>query len=337
MNYFLDTGYLNFEKIIKRPMPFQLVIAARGTGKTYAGVKYLLERKTENKFIFMRRTQTQLDMIKDAAMSPFTVVDNTICTQNVNKYVSGVYRGEADDKGIIKPQGAPIGYCMALSTISNIRGFNTADVDIILFDEITGEEHERPIKGERGGIVFNMYETINRNRELDGKPPVKLIMFCNSDRIDAAILDALNISDIVRKMSETGSNMYENERRGLGVYMVGDSPISKRKAETALYKMAENDNFKAMALDNKFIFDGENIKSLPLAEYKPLVSGGGITITRHKDNNAYYIIDNEILNARSADYINKNYKAKMYRAAKKNGIYFQNLKAKNAYLQIFGK
>ena len=314
------------EKILNRPFPFQLVISARGTGKTYSGIEYLLNKG--EKFIFMRRTQTQIDMIRDAETSPFIVNDPNIIIKPINKYIAGVYRGEENTDGIIEASGKPIGLCMALSTISNIRGFSTADVKIIMFDEITGEEHERMLKGERGKIIYNMYETINRNRELKGEPPVKLVMFCNSDRIDAPILDALNVSDILRKMQESGNNCYENVSRGLGVYMIGESPISLRKQETALYKMAEDEEFKRMALDNKFTYYNDDIQSMPLAEFKRCTSGGGISIFKHKDNGCYYITDAVFGTPESEEYIIKNYRAKLNIAVKRKKIYFQNLKAK---------
>ena len=332
MNYFLDSGYINIEKIIKRPFPFQLVISARGTGKTYSGIKYLLE--SGDKFIFMRRTQTQIDMIRDAQTSPFVVNDPNIIIKPINKYIAGVYKGEENADGIIDAVGKPIGLCMALSTISNIRGFSTADVKIILFDEITGEEHERMIKGERGKIIHNMYETINRNRELNGEPPVKLVMFCNSDRIDAPILDALNVSDIIRNMQEKNFNCYENASRGLGVYLVGESPISLKKTETALYKMAQDDEFKSMALENKFTIIDNDIKTMPLNEFTFLICGGGISLYRHKSNGSYYIIDSEKGTPQSTEVILKNYRGRINQSIKKQRLFFQNLRAKNKFYNM---
>lgn len=333
MDYFLDNGYIDIAKILNRPYTFQLVISARGTGKTYSGIKYLLDSK--QKFIFMRRTQTQIDMIRDTETSPFVVNDPEIVMRPINKYIVGVYHGAENSDGILEPAGKPIGLCMALSTISNIRGFSTADVKIILFDEITGEEHERMIKGERGKIIHNMYETINRNRELSGFPAVKLVMFCNSDRIDAPILDALNVSDIIRNMQEKGLNCYENDKRSLGVYLVGESPISLKKSDTALYRMAEDKEFKAMAIENKFAYYDKNIKSMPIKEFILLVSGGGITIYKHKDNGIYYITDSEKGETASPEIISKNFRSRMAQAVRRDKIYFQNLRARNKYCQLF--
>lgn len=332
MNYFLENGYIDIAKILNRPYTFQLVISARGTGKTYSGIKYLLDSK--QKFIFMRRTQTQIDMIRDTETSPFVVNDPNIVIKPINKYIAGVYNGEENSDGIIDAVGKPIGLCMALSTISNIRGFSTADVKIIMFDEITGEEHERMIKGERGKIIYNMYETINRNRELNGLEPVKLIMFCNSDRIDAPILDALNVSDIIRKMESGGYNCYENTNRRLGVYWIGESPISMRKKDTALYQMAQDEEFEKMAIENKFSYNQSDIKSMPLKEFHFLICGGGISIYKHKDNGNYYVIDSEQGTPQTAEIILKNYRGRINQAIKKQKIYYQNLRAKNKFYQI---
>jgi len=74
--------------------------------------------------------------------------------------------------------------------------------------------------------------------------------------------------------------------------MVKDSPISKKKAETALYKLAGDSDFTSMALDNAFVEDiADNIKTMPLAEYKPLVYVGELAIYQHKSRREIYVTD----------------------------------------------
>ena len=68
---YLESGYLNMEYIINLPVPFIFVLGGRGTGKTYGALKYLLDN--DKRFIMMRRTQTQVDMIKDSAFNPFKI------------------------------------------------------------------------------------------------------------------------------------------------------------------------------------------------------------------------------------------------------------------------
>ena len=67
---------------------------------------------------------------------------------------------------------------MALSTFGNLRGVDFSDVDMIFFDEFVPQKNARPIKAEAEAF-FNLYETVNRNRELDGRPPVRVLMLSN--------------------------------------------------------------------------------------------------------------------------------------------------------------
>ena len=246
MNLFLPSGYLDMEKIINIDASFIFVIGARGTGKTYGAVKYALDN--DIKFIFMRRKQIQVDLIKNDSFNPFNAVDPDLMMKNINKSLSGVYRSIFDEeKQKREPTGLPIGYILALTTVSNIRGFDASDVELIIYDEFIGEKHEKAIKDE-SGAVLNAYETINRNRELNGSPPVKMLLLANSNDLVNPVFTGLKLVKTAEKLQKSKENVYINKARGLAIVMVKDSPISKQKADTALYKLAgEGSDFSAMA------------------------------------------------------------------------------------------
>ena len=50
-NLFLENGYVDMARIIEQKYPFILMTGARGTGKTYGALKYVIEHKM--KFIYM--------------------------------------------------------------------------------------------------------------------------------------------------------------------------------------------------------------------------------------------------------------------------------------------
>lgn len=290
MNLFLKSGYLDMARIININTPWVCVIGARGTGKTYGAIKYALDSGMP--FIFMRRTQTQIDLIKNDSFSPFQAIDPTIVVRNINKNLTGVYRGEFDsEKQKLEPVGAPIGYLLALTTVSNIRGFDASGIDLIIYDEFIGEKHERAIKNE-GNAVLNAYETINRNRELQGKDPVKMILLANSNDLVNPLFVDLKLVKIAEKLQRSKENVYINNDRGISLVMVKDSPISRKKQQTALYKLAGDGDFSAMALSNDFVEDiGDNIKPMPITEYKPLVFVGELSIYQHKSRREVYVTD----------------------------------------------
>lgn len=277
---YLDNGYLNFEYIYNKPYPFTFVCGGRGIGKTFGALDYLLTH--EIKFMLLRRTQTQADMISNPDMSPFKALEEfhkkDYITNRIAKSISGVY---TEEKG-----GSPIAYIAALTTISNIRGFDAHDVEVILYDEFIPERHERTIKDE-GGALLNAYETVNRNRELKGEMPVKMICLSNSNRLDNPIYEAFDLIKVVKQMEKKCREEFYIDNRGIAVINIQHSPISDKKRETALYKVG-NIVFQSMALGNDYNFDASNIGSRNIQEYRPVASISGILIARHKSKGEFY-------------------------------------------------
>lgn len=288
---FTKEGYIDFSYILKNPSPFIFIVGGRGSGKTYGAIKYALENGRP--FFFMRRTQTQIDLIKNDSFSPFKAVDESIVVASINKNLSGIYRGSQNSDGTWQAAGAPVGYMCALSTISNIRGFDASDVDLIIYDEFIGEAHERPIKNE-GQAFLNAYETINRNRELNGAEPVKVLALANSNNLANPLFVELQLVTPVEKMLRAGEDKkftsYINESRGVSVYMVNSSPILEAKQKTALYKLSGDSEFSAMALKNEFTAEEmDHIRSEDLKPYRLICCVGEFSVYRKKDNKNYYI------------------------------------------------
>lgn len=287
---FTKEGYIDFKYIMRDASPFVFIVGGRGSGKTYGAIQYALrENRT---FFFMRRTQTQIDLIKNDSFSPFKAVDESIVVSSINKNLTGVYRGSQNSDGTWTPAGAPIGFMCALSTISNIRGFDASSVDLIIYDEFIGEAHERPIKNE-GQAFLNAYETINRNRELNGAEPVKVLALANSNSLANPIFVELQLVTPVEKMLRSGDAKwytYKNAARGVSVYMVNHSPILEAKQQTALYKLSGDSEFSAMALHNEFTAEElDHIKTQDLKPYRLLCCVGEICVYKKKDNTGYYI------------------------------------------------
>ena len=178
MNYTKE-GYIDVDKTLEKDRStFIFMVGARGIGKTFGFLKYLIDKQI--KFIYMRRTQTQIDMIKSDELNPFKALRielgdaYSFMMKRDNKNITGVYRTVKDENGIEKPYGDPVAFMLALSTVSNIRGFDASDVDVLLYDEFISERHEKPIQSE-GTAFLNAIETIGRNRELKGRKPLKVI------------------------------------------------------------------------------------------------------------------------------------------------------------------
>ena len=280
MGLYLPNGYVDIRWILAQGLPFNFLVGGRGTGKTYGALKVVVEDHI--KFMLTRRTQAQIDIVTKNEFSPFKPINRDlgvdITAAKITKYNTGFYAEAGGD---------PIGYASALSTMSNLRGFDASDVQLWIFDEFIPERHERPIKNE-GAAFLNAYETMNRNRELQGHPPLKVLLLGNSNTLVSPILLELGLVDVVSAMRENDVDEYVNAERGVAVFVPHDSPISAKKAETALYRVA-SDKYKNMALENTFKGDDFcRTGKRPLNEYKPFVKIGIICIYKHKSKTEFY-------------------------------------------------
>ncbi len=297
--YYSKDGYIDVDKLYKEDKNvFKFIIGARGIGKTFGELRYWIDkvRGTGNKIVLMRRTQTQIDLIKTPELNPFLALeyelgsDYKFILKSINKNITGCYLTEYDPENNTYIPKELVCYLIALSTISNIRGFAGNDIVHVIYDEFTGELHERPISNE-GTAFLNAIETIGRNRELKGIEPLSVTCLSNSTMLANPIFIELKLVTACEKALNKKKDSVILPDRLVSIYMLHDSPISKAKAKTSLYKLAGNDsNFSAMSLHNDFnaeYFD--LIKSKNLKEYKPLCAVGEIVIYKHKSKREWYV------------------------------------------------
>lgn len=289
--------YINIWEYKDPLFPFQIFIGGRGTGKTFSGLSGALDLAPD-KFIFMRRTAQELDLMLDSdkygeGANPFKPVnkekDRNVGLTKIVKNLAGIYNREMVD-GKEKPVGSPIGYGVALSTISTIRGVDFSDCTDCIYDEFIPEKHVRRIKNE-GGALLNAYETICRNRELAGEPPLNLWMLANSNDIYNDIFIELGIVSDIERMVRRGSRDKYFKDRGLAVHLIGNnSDFVEAKSATALYKLTKGSQFADMALNNKFAYnDFSLIKHENIVGYRPVCSIGKAFIYAKKGDKALYV------------------------------------------------
>lgn len=287
--FYTPDGWINAAAVIDDPAPFCVCVGGRGIGKTFGILSEILKR--DMKFVYMRRTQAQIDAIKVKELNPFKAV-NDVCGTDVvsgalGKYMGGFWHSDKDGK----PSGESIGVAVALSTVSSIRGLSVEDIPICVFDEFIREPHEKRTKNEDSAFL-NCIETFNRNREFQGKPPMKFVLLSNSNDMDSAILDAIGALRPLDEMIRKRQSYRVLHDGALAIYRYLDSPISAKKRNTVLYKVSQNRDFAGMALDNEFSkANYENVQRCDLKQFQPLVSVGGMTVYEHKNERLYYVVD----------------------------------------------
>ena len=104
MKLYQDNGYVNIRGILSEKLPFNFVVGGRATGKTYTTLETVIE--DEIPFMYMRRTQSQADLINKKEFTPFKSLNRdkgwNIVTEQISKYNAGFYIDESDG-------GLPIG------------------------------------------------------------------------------------------------------------------------------------------------------------------------------------------------------------------------------------
>ena len=275
-----DSGFLDMGAVLAAPYPFIVVIGARGVGKTYGALKDVAIDHPRT-FIYFRRTRAIIELLMEPELQPFKRINSDFGDVIRPKYKKGIGRFM---------RGAQLlGYAAALSTFANVRGFDGSDIDVMIYDEFIPEPGEI-VRYNSYTALLNAYETINRNRELDGQDPLKLILLSNSDNIYNDIVAGLGIADDLYYMQQTGTAQREKDT-SLLLIRPAAKIFREKKAGTALYQSAGED-FKDVALDNRFTLDRpQNIKKRPAKEYIPIAAIAGVCFYKHKSEFKYYASD----------------------------------------------
>lgn len=282
MNLYNDDGWLNVAGINALKYPFVFCLGGRGIGKTYGNADAICNQYRGN-VLFLRRTKTEFDIVTSSAA-------NTFSEYNIQTGHDLHFENDVGYKMLVEG-GETIGVAAALSTFSNLRGggFGELQINMVIYDEFIPESHKNKIRNECD-VLLNMYETINRNRELFGRDPLKLRCYSNSTDISNPVFMGLGLVTMAEKMRRKGREMITDEKRGVALIMCNNSPISQRKRETALYRLSErNKSFFEMAIENKF--DNGLYPATPrkLIEYRCICNVGEISIYQHKSRNMWYV------------------------------------------------
>ncbi len=286
----MDTSKFYDIRKCKSDMPIKIIIGPRGCGKTYSVLDYMQEASTENsKFIYMRRDGTEVDSCSSEYGNPFKKLNmdkgydvRPIKIKRFNGFGIGRSTDQTDDND--EPIYEMIGYGVALSTFASMRSQDFSDVDRIFFEEFIPEKHKRKFKGE-GPALLNIYETVNRNRELFGEKPVELIMCANGIDLANPILLELGATSLISRMLANKQRRLTVPEKSLYIEVIPRTTISDLKEDTVLYHLANKD-FVEDALDTKF--RGADLdfvrKNINLRSYKPQFKYGDFVIFSNQEH-----------------------------------------------------
>lgn len=343
MNIYTKEGWLDAPHIAqiaeRNGINFIIIIGKRQVGKTYNVLKYMID--FDKRFLFMRRVKTELEMLEKNVNSPFEkICPNKIIFSKESDYTASIERIDQTEEG---DKLTRIAMGVALSTIGNIRGFNGDPYEEWVFDEFIPEEQLFKVRNEKDTFL-NAHTTVNGNRELEGRPCIRTWLLANSNNLNSGVLEALNISKEVERMSIRGEESRILKERGIMILLPESKQIiEKRKKIGGLYKAIggdSNSKFAKMAYENEFAYnDFSDVRGEPLREYNPLLTIGLLTIHLHKNAKRLYVTEKVKAKAKyqltdTDNGLNQfNRKFSDIRTAFLNGrVFFQDMHVKNIFL-----
>lgn len=287
-NLYTPEGWLNIPYLADQPAWLIVIIGKRQVGKTYGVLKYMLDNDIYH--ILLRRTTAELDTISASPdLNPYKVFEpehKTGLFKQAKKLCRICdYMLDSDGKAI---EGCQRGIATSLAEIAHIRGFNGDSFTDIVFDEFIPEKGVITRRTE-GDAFLNAYVTISGNRELAGRPPLRAWLLANTNNINSAILEALNLTDDVLYMRRKGREELLTDKGVLIVQPDSERVISQRK-ETALMKqISSKSDFYGMAIENAWSYDDSPyIKNMPLKGMQP-AWGYDDSIFAWKHPGGYYV------------------------------------------------
>ena len=305
------------------------VLSNRGGGKTFSMLNYITKKYQADgsQFIWIRRTQTELDLIKknmfkalehEGFTEPgqFSVAKDIITTGADNELTAG---------GIY-----------ALSKAFQFKSIAWPEVKYIVFDEFI-DERRRYLKNEVN-LLLSVIESVARMRN------VKVILLANSITKYNPYFDFFNLDH------DPDKEFQKDKKRSILIHNWRSQEYTKAKKETVFAKMLEGTEYGAFMFENENILDNDDfIKKVKVKTKEPIMSfifenqGFCCWYVETKTENMLYITLNENKNsARKVNFdeeMKENYHwlsrrstfvKNLRKTAERGAIYFESGRVKLA-------
>lgn len=292
---FNDGYYHVYKDVLDYPeCVFYIAWSFRGPGKTYGFLDWC--REEHIKFIYMKRTKDDIDLIAAASegkavevdASPFVPINrDNGCNIKPCLIKSGFgafydFDNDADKK-------APIGLLVALSTVKSVKGVDFSDCDFVCLDEFIPQPHEQVRKKEAKAFLSFLL-TVGRDRIARGKPPLKVFLFANTDQIACPITQEMEIIDHMAEMNHNRESIRYLEDRGILLHHIlpEEAPkVSEGHRNDGIFKAMKGTEWAKISYEGLFANnDFSNVKTLNIKNMAPYIH------IKYKDND-YYIYTNE--------------------------------------------
>lgn len=233
----VDTNiYWSINKLLTYNAMINIIIGERGVGKSYSTKKHVVKKaiKTGRKFIYMRRYETELDLM--------------LTNQNEEPFFKDIGK-DKDFEGIefdiqnkvAYANGKEIGYFMALSRQAHYKSIPYNDADFIIFDEVFIQSN-RYLKNEVTQFL-EFIETVGRLRD------IKVFLLSNFISIANPYFMAFDLS------LPYGKDVKLFKDGTIAVCYIKNEKYRAVKRETKFGKLIKNTAYERYAIDNEALND----------------------------------------------------------------------------------
>lgn len=283
----ISTLFYDIRQDLSPDIHFLVVIGGRGIGKTYSALDWLQE---EPNMLYVRNQADEIKLCCTYKGNPFkTLNKDKGYSYNFEtcKGMYNIYKETTVDGEIVKED---VGTGLSLATTGKTKGFDFSDSTRIVWDEFIPDP-DLVLRFDEGDAFLRFYETVNRNREILGNPPVQVVMLSNATQISSRALYSLRIADEVERMVRNGIRKMTIPQRGIRIVLPDATQLRELKEETALYKAAGKESkFSRNALNNEFTtMSLQNVKKRKLIEYKAICAYENMYLYKHKHRNEIYV------------------------------------------------
>lgn len=332
--------WFELRNYIDKIRPYTFIIGGRGIGKTFGTIDLFLDSDFmgDSPFIYMRNKSIQLKESASKFGNPFKKWNKLrgrsvkIVPEDEHFLICEDVLSEDKKKKI---DTKIFGYAVSLSTFENLRGVDLSDVKYVLFDEFI---ELSKLTFDQFATFSHFYETVNRDRELEGEEPLKIILLSNAQKLDNPILAKYGLITKIEDMIKNRREFLTSKDFSI---MLPKSNVSELKKDTALYRMTQGTEFYDEAINNSFANDSfTGVKKRKVIEYKGLAKIDDMYIYKHKHDAHYYITFTRCLNV--PEFSSKDqrmlfmhhYGLHLIEMYAVNRLYFENFTIKSKIMNI---
>lgn len=273
------TNYYKLDKLLSYNSMLNMVIGARGVGKTFAVKKYMLEQAIYkgSKSIYLRRRDSELLGIDKEKFFPTEILRQVfknfeeIETKNSRAETSIRFMGnnienelKINSKRIILNDKVII-YLKSLSTSIKLKGSEYDEVDTVLFDEFLIDEMDRNLRylPNEVDLLFQFMSSVFRKRD-----KVKVFMLANATNTNNPYFAYFRFD-----YNDKNTKEYNYLKKyGVVIHIAPNKPIDLSKEsldDNPLLKIMQDSQIFKSNVENEFtVNDYSNVKKIKNGKLK---------------------------------------------------------------------